>query len=165
MASHDIDLVDLDLAVQNDLGEFRDQPLAQVPGHHLNVVLIQSQFPGDLPVRQVQAHEIQAQHPNPERLVVARQNCPGQIVEAFPAAVAQVALPVPLGVVTPVAHHFEAAAFGALNATGPAMTAHHLETLRVINQKRQVDGIGHGTGPEAATGAPSNQPFNALDRP
>lgn len=133
MAGHDIDLVDLDLAVQNDLGEFRDQPLAQMPGHRLNVVLIQSQFPGDLSVRQVQAHEIQAQYPDPERLVMARQNCPGQIIEAFPAPVAQVALPVPLGVVTPVAHDFKAAAFGALDALRPAMPTDHLETLRVIN--------------------------------
>lgn len=133
MAGHDIDLVDLDLAVQNDLGELCDQPLAQVAGHHLNIVLVQSRFPGDLPVRQVQAHEIQAQHPDPQRLVVARRRRSGQIVEAFPAAAAQVALPVPLGVVAPVAHHFKATAFGALNAAGPAMTAHHLETLRVIN--------------------------------
>jgi hypothetical protein len=77
VTGHDIDLVDLDLAVQDDLGEFRDQSLAQMAGHRLNVVLIQSQFPGDLPVRQVQAHEIQAQYPNPERLVMARQNRPG----------------------------------------------------------------------------------------
>lgn len=61
VASHDIDSVDLDLAVEDDLGEFRDQSLTQVAVHRLNVVLIQSQlFPGDLPVRRVQAHEIQA---------------------------------------------------------------------------------------------------------
>lgn len=122
------------------------------------------ELPGDLPVRQVQAHEIQAQYPDPERLVTARRNRSGQIIEAFPAPVAQVALPVPPGVVTPVAHDFKAAAFGALNAHGPAMPAQHFETLRVIDQKRQVDGVGHRARPEAVMGALSNQYFHAPDR-
>src|SRR3954451_397682 len=37
---------------------------------------------GDLPVREVQAHQIQAQHPDPQRLVVAGQNGSGQVAEA-----------------------------------------------------------------------------------
>jgi hypothetical protein len=95
---------------------------------------------------------------------MARQNRPGQIVEALPAAVAQVALPVPLGIVTPVADNLEACALGTPDTARPAVPAHQFETLRVIDQERQVDRIGHGSGPEAATGVPSDQPFGALDR-
>ena len=79
-----------------------DDPLAQLRGHHLGVVLVEVQFLGDLLVGEVQAHEVQAQDPDPQRLVVAGEDGVGQVVEAAAAAVALVALPLRLGVVPPV---------------------------------------------------------------
>lgn len=164
VTGHNMDLVDLDLSLQNNVREFCDQTCAQVTGHHLNVVLIQSRLPGNLPVRQAQPHEIQTQYPHPQRLVMPGQNCPGQIVEPLPAPTAQVALPVPLAIVMTIAHHIMARAFGATNASGPAMMAHKLKALLVADQKRQVDGSRHRTRPKAGTRAAWKQHFNLLNR-
>jgi len=79
---HDVDLVDLNLAVELYLWRFGDQAAAQVLRHDLHVRAIQTQFRGDLSVGEVQAHEVKTQHPHPQRLVVPGQHCPGQVIEA-----------------------------------------------------------------------------------
>jgi len=155
---------ELDLPLQNNVKEFCDQTRAQVTGHHLSVVLIQSRLPGSLPVRQVQPHEIQIQYSHPQRLVMSGQNCPGQIVEPLPAPMAQVALPVPLAIVMTIEHYIMARASGAANTSWPAMMAHKFKALLVADQKRQVDGGGHRTRPKAGTRAALNQHFNVLNR-
>ena len=60
--------------------------------HVLQIVLVQVQLLGGLLVRQVQPHEIQAQHPNRQRLVMPRQDRSGQVVEAFAAGFALITL-------------------------------------------------------------------------
>lgn len=42
------------------------------------VVASVSQFLGDLAVRQIQAHDVEAQHPDPQRLVMSGQHGAGQ---------------------------------------------------------------------------------------
>jgi len=49
-------------------------------GHRLHVRGAKVEFPGDLPVREVQAHEVQAQNPDPQRLVVRGQDRAGLVV-------------------------------------------------------------------------------------
>ena len=71
----------------------------------MDVVFIQTQFPGDLEIGQVQPHEIQAQDPDPQRLLMAGQDCPGQVIEATAAFLAAVALAVALGLIMPIANH------------------------------------------------------------
>src|SRR3712207_9585305 len=50
-------------------------------------------------VREVQAHEVQAEHPDPQWLVVPGQRGAGQIVEAGAAPRAAIALAVRLGII------------------------------------------------------------------
>jgi len=61
---------------------FGDQPGAQLLRHDLRVRDGQAQLQGDLPVRKVQAHEVKAQHPHAQRLVVRGQHRVGEVVEA-----------------------------------------------------------------------------------
>ena len=84
MTGHDVDLVSLHLTVEPDVGLTLDQTLAELAGHGLDGALVEVEFLGDLPVRQVEAHEIQAQHPGPQWLVMAGQNRAGEVVEARP---------------------------------------------------------------------------------
>jgi hypothetical protein len=71
----------------------------------MDVVFIQTQFPGDLAIGEVQSHEIQTQDPDPQRLMMASQDCPGQVIEAPVASFATVALAVVLRVIVTIADH------------------------------------------------------------
>jgi hypothetical protein len=143
---HDVDLVDLHLTFQCCCRDPGHQPVAQLLGHELHVRAGEPQLQGDLPVGEVQAHEVEAQDPDPERLVVPGQHRAGEIVEATRASLAPVALPVRLRVVAAVPHHGIAAASGAANALRPAMLPHQGEALGVIDQRREVDQVrcAHG---------------------
>ena len=55
--------------------------MAQLLRHGLHVRSIQAQLQDDLPAREVQAHEGKAQHPHPQRLVMAGQHGAGQLTE------------------------------------------------------------------------------------
>jgi hypothetical protein len=59
VARDDMNLVDLDLARQNDGRRLGGEPLAQMRRHLPNVAFIQAQFVGDLAVRKIQPHEVQ----------------------------------------------------------------------------------------------------------
>jgi len=78
---HDVNLVDLHLVLQLHLWRFGDQAAAQVLRHDLHVRAVQAQLQGNLPVGQVQAHEVEAQHPHAQRLVMSGQHRAGQVIE------------------------------------------------------------------------------------
>jgi hypothetical protein len=149
VTGHDVDLVDLDLAFEPHRRELGGEPVPELLRHGLHVGLAEVQLLRELPVREVQAHQVAAQDPDPQRLVVARQDGAGQVVEARPAVLAAVALPLTLGVVVPVADHRRAAARGAAHALGPAPLPHQGVALRVVDQGREVHEArrGHGPGP------------------
>jgi hypothetical protein len=132
---HDVDFVDLDLALQPRRRGLGDQAAAQLLRHGLHVGPAQAQLPGDLPVREVQPHEVQAQHPDPQRLMVSGQHRAREVVEAPRARLAAVALPVRLRVVAAVTHHRAAAAPGAAHALRPALLAHQREALGVVDPR------------------------------
>jgi hypothetical protein len=134
----DIDLVDLDFAVEDHSRGSGGKPLPQLLGHHLHVRGAKVELLGDLPVREVEAHEVQAQNPDPQRLVVPGQNGPGQVVEAAAAGRAAITLAVRLGIIPAMAGDRGALAVQTANAVGPAMLAHQLVALRVVDQRRQV---------------------------
>src|SRR3954451_16510058 len=69
----------------------------------------------------VEAHEIQAQHPNPQELVMTDQHRAGEIVEARLAVPAQPALARVPGIVPAVPDHVVAVAGRAPHAIRPAM--------------------------------------------
>ena len=93
---------------------------------------------GDLPVRQVEAHEVKAQDPGPKRLVMAGQNGAGQIIEATLALLAPIALPMPLRVIMAVTSHRGAVTVRAADALGPPMPAYQLVAFRVDKQRREL---------------------------
>ena len=141
MAGHHIDLVDLDHALKRHVRDLREQALAQGRCHHVDVVFIQIQFAGDLEIGKIEANEIQAQYPNAERLMMASQDRPAQIVEARPATLAAVALAVLLPVVNTIADHGLAGAAGTANAIGPTMLTNQPKTLLVVDEGGEINQV------------------------
>src|SRR4051812_48490821 len=94
----DVELVELNVPAQDDLGCLRHDAVAQHLG--LDVALAQTEFLRDLTVRQVHPHEIRAQYPG--RVMMSGQNGSRQVIEAILAGLAQVALSVPLAIVMAV---------------------------------------------------------------
>jgi len=71
----------------------------------MDVVFIQTRLPGDLEIGDVQLHEIQAQHPEPQRPMMGGQDCPDQVIEASVAVFATVAQAVALCFIMAIANH------------------------------------------------------------
>jgi hypothetical protein len=139
---HHVDLIDLHLTLQPCCWSFADEAAAQMLRHGLHVRGIQAEFFSDLPVREVQAHEVEAQHPHPQRLMVPGQRRAGEVVEAPGARLTSIALPVRLRVVAPIADHRLTATPGTAHALRPAMLANQREAFGVVQQPREVDQVG-----------------------
>src|SRR4051812_32080198 len=142
VAGHHVNLIDLHLTLQPGCWDFGHEATAQLFRHRLHVGRAQPQLQGDLPVREVQPHEVEAQHPPPQRLMVSGQHCAGEVVEAPGAGLTAIALPSALRVVTPVPDNREAVTPRTTYAIGPAMLAHQGEALGVVQKSREVDQIG-----------------------
>ena len=99
MSCHDRHLVALDLAFEGHAGAAIDDPLAEQLDHRLGVAPMGVELLGDLQGREVQAHEVEADDPGPQRLMVASEDGPGQVIEPLTASVAEVALAMGLGVI------------------------------------------------------------------
>src|SRR4051794_36903933 len=99
----------------------------------------------DLAVRQVYSHEVRAQDPGRDRLMMSGQNGSRQIIEAILAGLAQVSLSVPLAIVMAIADHSCAAAVEADNAVRPAELTNDFIALRLVEQGRQLDQVHHGS--------------------
>jgi hypothetical protein len=146
VARHHVDLVDLHLAVEPRLGLALNQALAKLFGHGLDVALAEIEFLGDLPVRQVETHEVQAQNPDPQRLMMAGQHRAGQVVETRLAELAQPALARGPVVIPAIADHVAAATRRALHTVRPALPTDQVEALGIIEQTGQADQVvGHET--------------------
>jgi len=139
---HDVNLVDLHLVFERHLWGLGDQAAAQLLRHDLHVRTVQTQFQGDLPVREVQAHEVEAQHPHAQRLVMSGQHRAGQVIEASRTRLTPVALPAGLRVVAPVPDDGAAVTCGAARTVRPAVLTHQREALGVVDQARKVDQVG-----------------------
>src|SRR4051812_31974703 len=99
----------------------------------------------DLAVRQVHPHEIRAQYPGRDWLMMSGKNGSRQIIEAILAGLAQVSLSVPLAIVMAIADHSCAAAVEADNAVRPAELTNDFIALRLVEQGRQLDQVHHGS--------------------
>ena len=139
MPGHDRDLIAFDLAAERDLGLALHDPLPELGGHLLGIIGVEVQLLGDLCVGEVQAHEVQAQDPDPQRLMVPGEDGPGQVIEPLPAAVALVALPVELGVIPPVLGHLGTAALGASSPLRPPHGPDGLEALGIVDRGLDVE--------------------------
>jgi len=138
---HDVDLVDFHLAFERHLWRLGDQAAAQVLRHGLHVRPANAQFACDLPVGKVQPHEVEAQNPHAQPLVVPGQHGAGEIVEAGCTGFAPMPLPSRLRAVAPVPDHRRAAAPGALHALRPVVLAHKGEALGIVHQAGKVDQV------------------------
>ncbi len=138
---HHVDLVDLHLAFERHLRRFGDQSAAQLLRHRMHVRSSQAQLACDLPAGKVQTHEVEAQHPHAQRLMVPGQHRAGQIVEVGRTGLAPVALPTRLRVVAPVPDHRGTAAPRAARTFRPAVLAHKGEALRVVYQSGKIDQV------------------------
>src|SRR3954454_8450671 len=140
----DVELVELDVPAQDHLRCLRHDAVAQHLGHGLGVALAQTEFLRDLTVRQVHSHEVRAQDPGRDGLMMSGQNGSRQVIEAVLAGLAQVSLSVPLAIVMTVADHACAAAVEADNAVRPAELTNDFIPLRFVEQVRQLDQVHHG---------------------
>jgi hypothetical protein len=115
-----------------------DQAVAQLLRHRLHVRPAQAQFFPDLPVRQVQTHEVEAQNPQSQRLMVSGQHRARKVVKAPRACLAAIALPMRLGIVAPVPDYRMAVTTRTAHALRPTVLAHECEALGVVDQTREV---------------------------
>jgi hypothetical protein len=151
---HDVDLVDLDVALQPHGSSLGDQATAQLLGHDLHIRPVEAKLLGNLAGREVQPHEVQAQHPHPQRLVMASQHRASQVVKASHTRLASVPLPVWLGLVQAIPDYATAAASRAVHPIRPAMLAHQGEALGIVDQRREVDQIRCGHDAKGSSGRP-----------
>src|SRR3978361_207377 len=100
---HDVNLIDLYGVVQLRDGGACHQTLAELLSHRLHIRSVQAQFLRDLPVGEVQPHQVEAQNPYAQRLVMSRRHRAGEIIKTSITGLAQVTLPVPLAFVMAVA--------------------------------------------------------------
>jgi len=147
-----VDLVELDHALKPHRGDLGNEALPQLRGHRMDVVLIQAQFPGDLQIGEVQSHEIQAQDPDPQRLMMAGQDRPGQVIEAAAAAFATVALAVGLFLIMAITGHRMARTARTANAIGPTMLTDQIVAFLVIDERGEVDQLRDGHGDTESVG-------------
>lgn len=134
MSGHHIDFVALDLAFQHDRRATIDDPLAELADHRSGVVLVDVQLLGDLQPRQIQAHQVEAGDPGPQRLVVAGEDGISEVIEALTAALALVALAMGFGIIPAVLDDRVAGASGAGHPIGPSHLPDRLITLDVVEE-------------------------------
>ena len=139
MPGDHIDLVDLDHALKPHLGGLGNEALPQKRGHRMDVVFIQAQFLGNLEIGEVQSHEIQTQYPDPERLMMAGQDRPRQIIEANAAVFATVALAAALFLIMTITDRRMSRTARTANTIGPTILTDQIEALVVINERGEVD--------------------------
>jgi len=139
VACHDVNFVDLHLALEFHRRHAGDQALAQRRGHDVDIVLIQTQFTGNLKIGKVEAHEVKTQNPDAQRLMMAGQDRATEVIKAAAAALAEVALAVPLSFIVAVSHDRSAVACGAAHTIRPTMLTDQRETLVVIDERGKIN--------------------------
>jgi hypothetical protein len=102
--------------------------------HLLGISTIQIQLLGYLLVGQIQPHKIKTQHPNFEGLMVAGKNGAGQVIEAFQAIFAFIALLGRLFIVETSFNDVLGITKRTLSSFGPPQLAYGFITLNIIYQ-------------------------------
>src|SRR5271165_6796367 len=78
MSCHYIDFVAFHFAAERHLRLSLNDALTKLSGHLLGIVTVQIQLVRDLFIREIQPHEIEAEHPDPQRLVVTGKDRPSE---------------------------------------------------------------------------------------
>ena len=101
MSCYYIDFVAFHFAAERDLRLSFNDALTKLSGHLLGIVTVQIQLLSDLFIREIQPHKIEAEHPDPQRLVVTGKDRPGEVVEPLSTDGALILLSFRLGFVVP----------------------------------------------------------------
>jgi hypothetical protein len=134
VAGDDVNLVAFDRALKLRFGLEVDHAATQLRGHLMDVILVEVKFLGDLLVRQIEPHQVQAQDPFPQRLMVMSEDRIGQVVEIAVAGLAVIALSLPLSLMEAAPPNLVGLTPDAADALRPAELAHALITFRVVDQ-------------------------------
>jgi hypothetical protein len=134
VTGHHIDLVAFDFAAQLPLRLGRYDADSQLFCHLLHIILIQTQFLGDLLVRQIQSHQVQAQHPYLQRLMVGRQHRRSQIIEVPLATRAVILLTRRLRPIETLFANRLRVAMRTGHALGPPQFSDRFIALRIVKQ-------------------------------
>ena len=137
MPCHNVNFIAFDFTRQHDRGWLRHDPFTPLSRPVVSAVFIQIQFPSDLPVRQIQAQEIQTQQPDSQRLMVAREEGVREVIEVPPAAAAVVALSIGLSLVQAPLHHLRRVAMRTVHAVGPTQLSDHFKALLIVDQRSE----------------------------
>jgi hypothetical protein len=86
---------------------------------------------------------VEAQDPDPQRLMMAGEDGVGQVIEARLTGRAAVTLTLRLPVIMTMPGHLVTRAYRATHALGPPQTPDRLEALGVIDQELKVDQTVH----------------------
>lgn len=81
MSCDNINLVAFDRAFELDLRLLRENALTKNGGHLLYRIFVHFQFGGDLPIGEIQSHEVQTKHPNAQGLTMPGKHGSGEVVE------------------------------------------------------------------------------------
>jgi hypothetical protein len=115
--------------------------LAQLAGHLLHIVYIQVQFLGDLAIGQIEPHEIQAQNPRLQWLMMPFENRTGQVIEIPATGFTAIPLSFRLGFVPTVFDHRIGITAHTPNALGPAQFTNRLKTFGRIDDGSDMEYI------------------------
>src|SRR5712691_8620735 len=121
------------------LGAFFYHPFTQLRRHLLHITEIHVELLGNLFVGQIQAHEIQTQHPHFQRLMMSSKNGVGQIIKALVTVVTLIALTGQCRVIKAALHDLLGLTRGTRDAVWPAQCAYGLITLHIIDQILNID--------------------------
>ena len=104
-----------------------------------HIASLHVQLVGNLFIRQIQSHEIQAQYPNFQRLRMARKNSVCQIIKTFVTVGTLIALTCGFRVIKAALDDLCGLTRWALDAVWPSQLAHCPITLNIIDQLLDVD--------------------------
>src|SRR6266446_4673771 len=105
----------------------------------IGITLIEGQLVGHLLIRQIQPHKIQTQYPHCQRLMMSSKDGVGQVIKAFVAVVALIALTGRFRVIKATLGDVFGLTRGTLHAIRPAQLTNRLITLHIIDKIRDVN--------------------------
>ena len=137
MSCHHIDFIALDFARQHHGRWLRHDPFTQLSRHVVDTVFVQVQLPSNLPIRQVQPQEIQTQQPHSKRLMMARKDGVGEVIEVVSATPAVVTLPAVLSLIQSPFSHLSRVTMRTSHPFGPAQFSHRFKALLIVDQRQE----------------------------
>ncbi len=101
VSGDDVDFVAFDFALQGRSRLTSDNAGTQLTGHVMGVAGREVKLLCDLLIGQVQPHEVEAEYPDAQRLMMVGEDRSGQVIEVAAASLAMVALALVLRLIAP----------------------------------------------------------------